>query len=134
MPSSDSPTAAPLRVACFCARWCRLCGDYRAVFDGVLSEAGLAGAWVDIEDDEAVLGPLDVDDFPTLLIARGAQPVFFGPLTPQPGTLARLLRSALDDQLGHLDDPEVAALTARVAAWQAGPAGAASPDTDTPRP
>lgn len=112
--------ATPLRVACFCARWCRLCGDYRAVFESVLAEQGLAdrGAWIDIEDDEAVLGAIEVDDFPTLLIARGTVPVFFGPLTPQPGTLSRLLRGAQADALGRLDDAEVVALLDRVDAWR----------------
>ena len=107
----------PLLVACLCARWCHLCGDYRSVF--AAARIGRAGAarfvWVDIEDDEAVLGPVDVDDFPTLLIARHGRPLFFGPLTPQPGTLHRLLQSAAANDLGELTDAATRELVARVA-------------------
>ncbi|MFG5410330.1 energy transducer TonB [Piscinibacter sakaiensis] len=97
-------------VACLCARWCRLCGEYAAVFaDAAAREADAARfVWIDIEDDEAVLGPVEVDDFPTLLIARGAEARFFGPLTPQPGTLARLLRSARAGAQARPDAPRYA--------------------------
>lgn len=115
-PPSASP---PLLVACLCAQWCGTCRDYRPVFDGALTTLGDAthARWIDIEDDEALLGPVDVLDFPTLLIARGPTPVFFGPLTPHPGTLARLLQGAVADTLGRLDDPQITGLVARV--WSA---------------
>lgn len=118
-PVSPPSASPPLLVACLCAQWCGTCRDYRPVFDGALTTLGDAahGRWIDIEDDEALLGPVDVLDFPTLLIARGPTPVFFGPLTPQPGTLARLLHGAVADTLGRLDDPEITGLVARV--WSA---------------
>lgn len=113
------PTQPTLLVACLCAAWCKLCDDYRAVFAGARTVTGGQAqfVWLDIEDDEAVLGPLDVDNFPTLLIARGDAPVFFGTLTPQPGTLARLLQKALVDDLGRVDDAAARALVVRVRAW-----------------
>lgn len=115
-PPSSPPADAPLLVACFCARWCRLCDDYHAVFDAARHAAGAASrfAWIDIEDDEQLLGPVDIVDFPTLLIVRGEAPLFFGPLTPQPATLARLLRSARSHGLGRLDDATIDALAARI--------------------
>ena len=36
--------------------------------------------------------PIEVETFPTLLIARGAVPHFFGALTPHAGTLERIVR------------------------------------------
>ena len=115
-PSVHPAHPAPLLVACLCAGWCGLCRDYRAVFDAAAaaSPPGDRFVWVDIEDDEAVLGPVDVDDFPTLLIARGDKALFFGPVTPQPGTLARLLQSAQADELGRIGDAEITELVARV--------------------
>jgi thioredoxin 1 len=97
---------ATLRVWCLCAAWCRTCDDYRPTFDAALAALGPAatGAWIDIEDEAALVGDLDVEDFPTLLIARDGRPVFLGPLTPQPGVVARLLRSALDGALPPIDD------------------------------
>jgi len=93
MQSPSSPTG-PLLVACLCAAWCGSCRDYRATFDSV--EAAFPGAtfrWIDIEDESDLVDPLDVENFPTLLIAVGAAPVFFGPLTPHRETLVRLVRT-----------------------------------------
>lgn len=59
-------------------------------------------AWIDIEDNDEVLGDLDVQSFPTLLIARGAEPLFFGVITPHEHTLARLVQSALANELPGL--------------------------------
>ena len=107
-----------MRVFCLCAAWCRTCDDYRAVFDAAAAaHAGRARFdWIDLEDDEDLVGDLDVRDFPTLLIGRGTAPVFIGPLTPQPAVLARLLCSALDGSLVAVADPEAAAFLARVEA------------------
>jgi hypothetical protein len=52
--------------------------------------------WIDIEDEADMLGDLDIETFPTLVIADGARVRFAGPLTPQPETLKRLLRATLD--------------------------------------
>ncbi|MEO7246372.1 MAG: thioredoxin domain-containing protein [Rubrivivax sp.] len=111
---SDS-TPVPLQVWCLCAAWCRNCDEYRPTFDAALAALGDAahGAWIDIEDDAELVGEVDVDDFPTLLIARAGRPVFLGPLTPQPAVLARLLRGALDGALPPIDDAVAAGFVAR---------------------
>lgn len=41
--------------------------------------------WVDIEDEEDLVGDLDVETFPTLLIADPAGARFLGPLLPSRG-------------------------------------------------
>lgn len=117
---------SPLLVACLCAGWCGTCRDYRAVFDAAALGMGTGAhfAWVDIEDQAEVVDDIDVEDFPTLLIARAGTPLFFGPLTPQPGRLARLLQEAGAGSLGRLADPALAALAARIEARATpGPAG-----------
>jgi thioredoxin 1 len=57
---------------------------------------------------------VDVDNFPTLLVAEGEALQFLGVITPQPDTLERLLRAAEDRNLppaAHaLDDAELAEL------------------------
>ena len=107
-----------LRVFCLCAAWCGVCRDYRAGFEA--AAAGTPAArfdWVDIEDEAALLDELDVENFPTLLLARGGRVLFFGTVTPQPGTLARLVQRAAAGELAPLTDaPEVAALAARLEA------------------
>jgi thioredoxin 1 len=117
-------TVAPLLVACLCAQWCGTCRDYRVVFDALAVELrGQVGTavrfvWVDIEDQADALGDVDVEDFPTLLVARGDRVLFFGPLTPQPPTLARLVRSALGGGLAAAGDARSAGLPARVRALE----------------
>ena len=46
-----------------------------------------------MEDEADLLHPLDVEDLPTLLLAVGDEPRFFGPVTPQAETLERLIRA-----------------------------------------
>ena len=81
-------------VVCLCAEWCGTCRDYRARFDQMQAVfPDIRFLWIDVEDEADLMGPLDVEDFPTLLLASGDKPRFFGPLTPHPETLERLIRS-----------------------------------------
>ena len=110
-----------LLVACLCAAWCGSCREYRATFDAL--SHGFAGqadfVWVDVEDEADALGDLDIEDFPTLLIADGDTTLFLGPVTPQAQTAERLVRSVLDGELepAATEHPElpaqVRALSAR---------------------
>lgn len=123
--SAASPAPAPaadirLTVACLCAQWCRTCDGYREVFDQVLlalGDAGVRGLWVDVEDQADAMGAIDVENFPTLLMARGDEVLFFGPVTPHAQTLQRLIDAALHGGLS-LDrrsvDPAVLELPARL--------------------
>ncbi len=84
-------------VACLCADWCGLCRDYRVVLEGIAeSFTALRFAWLDIEDHAELVGDMDIETFPTLLVADEAGILFFGPLTPQAQTLKRLLQSLED--------------------------------------
>ena len=101
--TDDRAVSAPLLVACLCAAWCRTCDAYRdtlaATRDALARahpEAALRFVWVDIEDEAALIGDLDVEDFPTLLVARGAAVLFFGPVLPHAQTVDRLVRGLLE--------------------------------------
>jgi hypothetical protein len=91
-----------LHVACLCAAWCRLCDGYRPVLERVEAELRQAGAaprwhWIDIEDEAELVGDLDVETFPTIVVCDERHLRFAGPVTPQPETLLRLLRALLLD-------------------------------------
>lgn len=120
MTFSSPPLPAPLLVVCLCADWCGVCREYRSRFDQVQAKV-LAHSpqaqflWIDVEDQADLLDPLDVDDFPTLLLAVGNEPRFFGPITPQAETLERLIRIQTQDAGAlALADPQVAALVTRI--------------------
>ena len=85
-------------VVCLCAQWCRVCDAYHGLFAALALETPQARfVWVDVEDDEKIAGDLDVETFPTLLIADGHHARFLGPLLPQAPVLARLLASLQAD-------------------------------------
>ncbi len=112
----SAPTAhPPLLVACLCAQWCGSCREYRSLFDQVaatLPESRFV--WVDIEDQAALVDPIAVENFPTLLIATADGAHFFGPLMPHKETLVRLLRALAETPSALLVDEQVQALAQRL--------------------
>lgn len=112
-PDNFEPVAAALAeqrwvVACLCAAWCGTCASYRASFDQLAARhPDKLFIWIDIEDNAEVVGELDVENFPTLLIQRADQVAFFGTVLPDPGLAHRLLLAQQE-----LDATELAALTA----------------------
>jgi len=103
-------------VVCLCADWCGVCKQYQSVFEGVARRfPGVSFHWVDIEDEDEAMGDVDVETFPTLLIAEGDRVHHFGALTPQPEVLSRLV-AGFTAEAGRAaaSDPEAAALWARV--------------------
>ena len=105
-PSSSAPSFTPpdvTWVVCLCAEWCGLCRDYEAVFAQMAARyPAFRFAWLDIEDQADLAGDLDVETFPTVLMADAQGTRFFGPLTPQPHTLSRLLDSLQASSLNTL--------------------------------
>lgn len=84
-------------VACLCAEWCGTCRDYRAPFEALArQQPGTRFVWIDIEDESDALAPFDVDieNFPTVLVAKGAALRFLGTLLPHAATLARTVEAA----------------------------------------
>jgi thioredoxin 1 len=81
-------------VACLCAAWCGTCSTYRAGFDSLAARhPDKTFVWIDIEDQAGVVGDLDVENFPTLLLQRGDKVAFFGTMLPDPLVADRLVQS-----------------------------------------
>jgi thioredoxin 1 len=112
MPHPPLTTPVQRWVVCLCADWCGTCRDYRPVFDQVAAgHPDMRFVWLDIEDESALVGELDIETFPTLLVADAAGLRFAGPLLPHASTLSRLL-AALEneDTTVHPADPALGAL------------------------
>lgn len=105
-------------VVCLCAQWCGVCRAYVSSFAQVGAHMAPARfVWVDVEDAADIVDPIEVDDFPTLLIAVGAEPRFFGTLTPQPQLLERMVRQyAAEGDAALAARADLRALTQRVRA------------------
>jgi thioredoxin 1 len=111
-------TEPALDVVCLCAEWCVNCRAYRAGFEG---QGGTWNgrarlSWLDVEDESEVVGELDIENFPSMLLLKGDVPLFLGPITPQPQVLQQLVQSALDGRLSPLRDGEAQALAQRIRA------------------
>ena len=88
-------------VACLCAAWCGTCSSYRAVFEELAARhPDKHFIWIDIEDQADVVGDLDVENFPTLLIQRHDLVAFFGTMLPDAGLANRLVQA----QAAHSDE------------------------------
>ncbi len=107
------PTENTLTVVNLCAQWCGVCRDWQPVIDqAAAAHPQVRWRWLDIEDEADLLDDLDVETFPTLLVARGADVLFFGPTLPQAERLTRLLDSLRDAP------PAAAVPDAARALWQ----------------
>jgi thioredoxin-like negative regulator of GroEL len=93
-------------VACLCAAWCGTCGSYRASFESVAARhPDKLFVWIDVEDEADVVGDLDVENFPTLLIQRDEVVAFFGTMLPDPALADRLVKAQAaqsDEELARL--------------------------------
>lgn len=105
-----------LLVACLCADWCGACREYRPLFDGLQAKFPEARfVWVDVEDEADLIDPIEVENFPTILIAVGSQPRFFGTVLPHIETLKRLIQAKLAaDGQAAVKDPAVVKLVANL--------------------
>ena len=96
-----------LLVACLCATWCKTCTEFRGTFDKLANEnADAKFVWLDVEDDSAMVGELDIENFPTLAVFRGDKPLFYGVTMPQEGVVARTLASLKRDDRDAVEVPE----------------------------
>lgn len=81
-----------LIVVCYCAAWCNTCAAYQTQFEALATQFSQhCFVWVDIEENEELLGDEDVDNFPTLLLQNKKGTLFFGPLLPHIEHLQQLL-------------------------------------------
>lgn len=81
-------------VACLCAQWCGTCATYRATFEELAARhPDKLFVWVDIEDQADVVGELDIENFPTLLIQQDDHVAFFGTVLPDGGLAHRMVQA-----------------------------------------
>jgi thioredoxin 1 len=79
-------------VVVLCAAWCDTCTEFRIAFERIAAAHPEAlSVWLDIEDDAPICGDIDVENFPTLAIYRGASLLHYGVSLPQEATVARLI-------------------------------------------
>ena len=104
-------------VACLCAAWCGTCSTYRATFEEIAARhPDKQFVWIDIEDQADMVGDLDVENFPTLLLQRGDTVAFFGTMVPDGGVADRLVQAQAEQSPQDL--ARLAASTDERRDWQ----------------
>jgi thioredoxin 1 len=90
-------------VACLCAAWCGSCREYFANFTALAQRhPQVQFAWIDIEDQAELVGDLDVDNFPTLLIQRGDVVTFLAPVEMDLHLAERILQAQMTKSIEEL--------------------------------
>lgn len=106
--SNREELAAALRsdkwvVACLCAGWCGSCRDYAVNFAAWAERRPEHHfVWIDIEDQADLVGDLDIDNFPTLLMQQGPTVNFFGTMEPDTRQAERLLQALSEKTAAEL--------------------------------
>ncbi len=86
-----------LDIVCLCADWCGTCREYEATFAEL--QRALPGhryRWIDIEDEADLVGDIDVETFPTLMLAHAGRVLFAGPVLPRLGDAQRLVAVCIE--------------------------------------
>jgi hypothetical protein len=71
-------------------------------------------SWVDVEDQADAMGDLDIETFPTLLVAQGHRARFLGPVPPAAGSIGRLIETLRTDPRAGNASAEADDLLARL--------------------
>ena len=96
MTPNRSSELSSLLVACLCADWCGACREYKPLFDSLAHKfPNIRFLWVDVEDEADLIDPIEVEDFPTILIAKDQNPIFFGTVLPHIETIERLIQDRI---------------------------------------
>ena len=98
-------------VVALCAAWCGTCRAFRPVFERLAAaQSDSLFLWLDVDDDSAIVGEIEVDGFPWLAVFRSGLPVFFGVAEPHERHLTRLLAEMAEGAPRGLAAPEAVAL------------------------
>ena len=86
-------------AAVLCAQWCTTCREFLPMLDALAARLPQhSWVWIDIEDDAALVGDVDIETFPTLAVYVDATLAHFGPVLPNPALVERLVQGARPSQ------------------------------------
>jgi thiol-disulfide isomerase/thioredoxin len=88
---TSTPT---LDVAVLCAAWCGTCREYQQVYAQLQTAMpGHRYHWIDVEDQDELCGDLDIETFPTLMVAHEGRLLFGGIVLPRLADGQRLIEA-----------------------------------------
>ena len=106
MTASTQSADSDWHVICLCAAWCGVCRDWQPALRELANKhPELRIAWIDVEDEDEAMGDVEVETFPTVLIAHGSEVRFFGPVVPSGPQLAQLVARLQAQAQPHAGSP-----------------------------
>ena len=103
-------------AAVLCAQWCTTCREFVPMLETLAARLPQhSWVWIDIEDDAALVGDVDIETFPTLAVYVDATLAHFGPVLPNPALVERLVGSARPVAVADAHD-EIVALVRKLIA------------------
>ena len=94
-------------VLVLCAAWCGTCKGFMETTQQLAQQFPEAVfVWIDIEDDAAVAGDVDVMNFPSFAVFRQKVAVHYGVSLPHQGVVKRLLAALFAGSIRAADVPE----------------------------
>ena len=107
-----------LQVVCLCADWCSACRAWQPDWEAMAARhPQLQWQWIDIEDEAELMDSvgLEIETFPTVLVARGGRALFLSSIPPQTAFLDNLIaRLGAEGAAPQGVTPEASALAARL--------------------
>jgi thioredoxin 1 len=101
-------------VVALCAAWCDACRGFRPVFERLAAaRSDSLFLWLDVDDDGAVTGDIEIDGFPSLAVFKSGLPVFFGVAEPRERHLTRVLAAMVEGRPRPVSVPEPVAMLPR---------------------
>lgn len=92
-------------AAVLCAQWCTTCREFLPMLEALAArQPHCSWVWIDIEDDAALVGDVDVETFPTLAVYVDAELAHYGPVLPSAALVERLVTAAAPRHVADAPD------------------------------
>ena len=89
-----------VRIICLCAAWCHMCRALEPDFHALAEQHPEADwLWIDVEDEAALVGDLEIETFPTLLIGTDERATYFGPAPANDARFRGFVEQALQGRM-----------------------------------
>jgi thioredoxin 1 len=97
-----------LTIIFLCAQWCDVCRAFSVLLQNHKNQhTDFSYVWIDIEEQADRVDPIEINDFPTLLLLKNNAPIFFGSVRPELTSIIQLIETCRHDQFSALKKEDI---------------------------